>query len=111
MLASKHIICQVLLSRISIPLSSLTPCLDPFCYILFQITPDQFRTKDISGSDDLANMFDFFCRVDQRCSIDLTTQLNPRLRSLNDWLMQNMNAIDRAMDYQKSPLCQAMMGL
>ncbi|ELT96234.1 hypothetical protein CAPTEDRAFT_161267 [Capitella teleta] len=75
-----------------------------------QITSAQFRAFSVPGADDLANMFDFFCRVDQRTNLELTKQLNPSVRSLHQWLVDNQNAVIRAMDAQDAP-CKALMAL
>jgi hypothetical protein len=75
-----------------------------------QITSTQFRAQSFPGADDLANMFDFFCRVDQRTNLELTKQLNPEVRSLHRWLSDNLNAVLRAIDAQDAP-CQALMAL
>ena len=51
----------------------------------------------------MANMFDFYCRVDQRASIDLTKKLCPSVLSLEEWVMNNRDKIKDALDYPEMP--------
>jgi uncharacterized protein YbjT (DUF2867 family) len=57
------------------------------------IPPDAYRALGFPGSDDLGNMFqfkrdfnDYFCGAR---SIELSRALNPRLQTLDDWLVEN----------------------
>ncbi len=56
------------------------------------------RSQGFPGCQDLANMFDFYSRVDQRTNIDLTKRLYPGLQTLDQWLHANNPAIVRLFD-------------
>ena len=56
---------------------------------------DQMRCQGYPGASDLANMFDFYCRVDQRTNIHLTKKLNPNLRTFPEWIQDNLSTIKR----------------
>ena len=57
------------------------------------MTVDEMRQQGYPGASDLANMFDFYCRVDQRTNINLTRKLNPSLQTLDEWIQENLATI------------------
>ncbi len=61
------------------------------------VTPDTFRNFGFPGSDDLGNMFQFYRDFDTVCNdvrdVHASRQLNPQLKSFNQWLAQNGNKI------------------
>ncbi len=61
------------------------------------VTPDTFRNFGFPGSDDLGNMFQFYRDFDTVCNdvrdVHASRQLNPQLKSFNQWLSQNSNKI------------------
>ena len=75
--------------------------------LLFQLTIEQYRdlmlhmNKHNRSGEDHAHMFDFFIRVDQRCSIDNTKQLHPDLMNFEQWVCSNKDRIVAAL---KTPL-------
>ncbi|CAL1544457.1 unnamed protein product [Lymnaea stagnalis] len=57
-----------------------------------QLTVYDFSQKNSSvlkGCTDWANMFQFFQRVDQRYNLSVSKQLNPKLRSFDQWAQEN----------------------
>ncbi|KAK3774383.1 hypothetical protein RRG08_049039 [Elysia crispata] len=65
-----------------------------------QLTVHEFyqqRSCDLKGCIDWANMFQFFQRVDQRYNLSITKQMNPNLRSFEDWVKTNAQAINAAL--------------
>ncbi|RUS71668.1 hypothetical protein EGW08_020574, partial [Elysia chlorotica] len=65
-----------------------------------QLTVHEFyqqRSCDLKGCIDWANMFQFFQRVDQRYNLSITKQMNPGLRSFEDWVRSNAQAISAAL--------------
>ena len=58
------------------------------------------RCQGYPGASDLANMFDFYCRVDQRTKVHLTKKLNPSLRTFQEWIKDNLSLIKRVFTNQ-----------
>ena len=65
----------------------------------FQLTLQAYRQLPHAGSNDFANMFDFFTRVDQRSNLNLNRQLCPNLQSFDEWVAANRDNVIKAMDY------------
>ena len=61
------------------------------------VTPDTYRNFGFPGSDDLGNMFQYYRDFEKECNtvrdVDKTKELNPELKSYNDWLTQNAGKI------------------
>ncbi|GFS10880.1 NmrA-like family domain-containing protein 1 [Elysia marginata] len=65
-----------------------------------QLTVHEFyqnRSCDLKGCIDWANMFQFFQRVDQRYNLSITKQMNPNLKSFDDWVRANAQALNAAL--------------
>lgn len=78
----------------------LTRYLRPKVFKDKQLTVHEFyqhRSCDLKGCIDWANMFQFFQRVDQRYNLSITKQMNPNLKSFEDWVRINAQAINAAM--------------
>lgn len=63
------------------------------------VPPHVYRTLDVPGAEDLANMFQFkrdfeadFCRAR---SADVSRSLNPRLQTFDQWLAANRHRLHR----------------
>lgn len=62
-----------------------------------EVSPDTYRSFGFPGADDLGNMFqfkrdfnDYYCEIRDT---DRTRELNPELRSLDDWLAEHGHKI------------------
>ncbi|XP_077987091.1 nmrA-like family domain-containing protein 1 [Glandiceps talaboti] len=70
----------------------------PYIFRDAQITTDEFRrTSGREAADDYGNMFEFFQRVDQRHNMQLTKSLNPKLKTFEEWVRENVSAIRSAL--------------
>ncbi|KAK2140938.1 hypothetical protein LSH36_1201g00060 [Paralvinella palmiformis] len=69
--------------------TTFTNALRPYIFRDKQVTSQQFRDQGLPLSNDMANMFEFFCRVDQRASVDTTRKLHPTTQTLDQWLRTN----------------------
>lgn len=58
-----------------------------------QLTTYQFAQFGQPWSQDLANMFDFILRVDQRYNLQETRRLCPKTQSFEDWVKRNAGKI------------------
>lgn len=62
-----------------------------------KITPAQFRAFGFPGADDLGNMFQFYHDFDELCNstrnVNYSRELNPELKSFDQWLAQNAKLI------------------
>ena len=72
-------------------------------YLYPQVTVDDYRRYPFGGADDMATMFDFFVRVDQRASMDLTKKLNPEVQTFEQWVWSNSGNLGQALDYPSTP--------
>lgn len=61
------------------------------------VTPETFRNFGFPGSDDLGNMFQFYRDFEEVCNsvrdVQKTKQLNPDLKSFDQWLAANASRI------------------
>lgn len=73
------------------------------CFKDKQVTVDDYRRYPFGGADDMATMFDFFVRVDQRASMDLTKKLNPEVQTFEQWVWSNSGNLGQALDYPSTP--------
>jgi len=55
-----------------------------------EISPEQFRNLGFPGAEDLGNMFQFYRDFDDACNstrdVEYSKELNPELKSFNQWL-------------------------
>ncbi|XP_071111659.1 nmrA-like family domain-containing protein 1 [Haliotis cracherodii] len=75
----------------------LTTHLKPKTFKEKQISVNDYKMLDFPGVRDWANMFYFFCRVDQRYNVASTRQMNPNLLSFEDWVRQNVDVLHKAL--------------
>lgn len=68
-----------------------------------QVTIEQFTKRNHPGVHDMAAMFDFLVRMDQRASAEATQRLNPGIRSFPQWVHQNASSIHKALDFPTTP--------
>src|ERR1051326_3816755 len=66
--------------------------------VLFNnVTPETFRGFGFPGSDDLGNMFQFYRDFDDVCNgvrdVKFSKELNPELKSFDQWLAENAQKI------------------
>ncbi|WP_186757747.1 NmrA/HSCARG family protein [Echinicola salinicaeni] len=56
------------------------------------VSPDTYRSFDFPGADDLGNMFQFYRDFEDVCNrhrdVGLSKELNPELKTFNDWLIK-----------------------
>ncbi|GAB3665858.1 NmrA/HSCARG family protein [Echinicola sediminis] len=56
------------------------------------VSPDTYRSFDFPGADDLGNMFQFYRDFEKVCNSHrdeiLSKELNPELKTFNDWLSE-----------------------
>ncbi|KAH9500780.1 NmrA-like domain-containing protein 1 [Bulinus truncatus] len=74
----------------------LSKCFHPKVFKDKQVTPYEFqlrRSQELAGCSDLANMFQFFQRVDQRYNLSVSKQMNPRVTSFDDWVKNNKDKL------------------
>jgi uncharacterized protein YbjT (DUF2867 family) len=61
------------------------------------VTPDTFRAFGFPGADDLGNMFQFYRDFESACNrvrdIGVSRQLNPALKTFDQWLAENAERI------------------
>jgi uncharacterized protein YbjT (DUF2867 family) len=61
------------------------------------VTPETFRSFGFPGADDLGNMFQFYRDFEEvfksTRDVGLSKQLNPQLKSFEDWLSENARLI------------------
>lgn len=62
-----------------------------------KVTPAQFRAFGFPGADDLGNMFQFYHDFDTLCNstrdVNYSRELNPELKSFDQWLSENASKI------------------
>ena len=62
-----------------------------------KVTPAQFRAFGFPGADDLGNMFQFYHDFDTLCNttrdVNYSRELNPELKSFDQWLAANASKI------------------
>lgn len=62
-----------------------------------KITPEQYRGFGFPGADDLGNMFQFYHDFDNLCNttrdVNYSRELNPELKSFDQWLADNVARI------------------
>ncbi len=62
-----------------------------------EITPETYRSFGFPGADDMGNMFQFYRDFDQVCNsvrdVKLSKELNPDLKSFDNWLTENAQRI------------------
>lgn len=62
-----------------------------------EVTPETFRSFGFPGADDLGNMFQFYRDFEEVCTstrdINVSKQLNPALKSFDQWLAENAKRI------------------
>ena len=62
-----------------------------------EITPETYRSFDFPGADDMGNMFQFYRDFDEVCNsvrdVKLSKELNPELKSFNNWLTEKAQRI------------------
>jgi uncharacterized protein YbjT (DUF2867 family) len=62
-----------------------------------KVTPAQFRAFGFPGADDLGNMFQFYHDFDELCNstrnVNYSRELNPELKSFDQWLAVNAKLI------------------
>jgi hypothetical protein len=66
--------------------------------ILFNnVTPDTYRAFDFPGADEVGNMFQFYRDFDDVCNsvrdVHFSRQLNPELKTFEEWLSENAQLI------------------
>ena len=66
--------------------------------VLFNnVTPETYRGFGFPGSDDLGNMFQFYRDFDDVCNtvrdVKFSRELNPELKSFDEWLSKNVQKI------------------
>lgn len=72
----------------------LSRSLQPIKVVHRQITTDEFsRTCGLDGASDLASMFNFLLRVDQRHWTNSTRNIYPPVKSFQDWVTNNRNML------------------
>ncbi|MFD2247659.1 NmrA/HSCARG family protein [Pontibacter ruber] len=61
------------------------------------ISPETFRSFGFPGADDLGNMFQFYRDFDEVCNsvrdVTFSKELNPELKSFDEWLSENAKRI------------------
>lgn len=61
------------------------------------VTPETFRSFGFPGADDLGNMFQFYRDFEEDCNrvrdIGVSRQLNPELKTFDQWLAENAKRI------------------
>jgi hypothetical protein len=61
------------------------------------ITPETYRSFGFPGADDMGNMFQFYRDFDEVCNsvrdVSFSKELNPELKSFDQWLAQNAGKI------------------
>ena len=57
-----------------------------------------------AGVEDYTNMYNFYMRVDQKASRELTERLYPGLQTLESWVARNVHKLCNAMTYPASPV-------
>jgi uncharacterized protein YbjT (DUF2867 family) len=61
------------------------------------VTPEAYRAFGFPGADDLGNMFQFYRDFEDVCNkvrdVSFSRQLNPELKSFDNWLAKNANKI------------------
>lgn len=65
-----------------------TRAADPQHLFCLQTTPEEYEKLSFPGARDLANMFRFYTLKPDR-DIELTLRLNPKARTLEQWLEQH----------------------
>jgi uncharacterized protein YbjT (DUF2867 family) len=62
-----------------------------------EVTPETYRSFGFPGADDLGNMFQFYRDFEEVCTsardINVSKQLNPALKSFDQWLAENAKRI------------------
>ena len=62
-----------------------------------EISPDEYRSFEFPGADDLGNMFQFYRDYAEECnnlrSVEVSRKLNPELMSFKEWLAENTDRI------------------
>jgi uncharacterized protein YbjT (DUF2867 family) len=62
-----------------------------------EVSPDQYRGFGFPGADDLGNMFQFYRDFEEDClavrDLSFSKELNPELKSFDDWLVDNAQRI------------------
>ena len=62
-----------------------------------EITPETYRSFGFPGADDMGNMFQFYRDFDQVCNsvrdVRFSKELNPELKSFDNWLTENAQRI------------------
>lgn len=66
--------------------------------VLFNnVTPDTFRDFGFPGAEELGNMFQFYRDFDEECNsvrnVNFSRELNPKLKSFQQWLSKNAQRI------------------
>jgi lactate dehydrogenase-like 2-hydroxyacid dehydrogenase len=66
--------------------------------VLFNnVTPDAFRSFGFPGAEELGNMFQFYRDFDKECNnvrdVNFSRELNPKLKSFQQWLSENAQRI------------------
>jgi lactate dehydrogenase-like 2-hydroxyacid dehydrogenase len=66
--------------------------------VLFNnVTPDAFRSFGFPGAEELGNMFQFYRDFDKECNsardVNFSRELNPELKSFQQWLSENAKRI------------------
>ncbi|WP_215225721.1 NmrA/HSCARG family protein [Echinicola shivajiensis] len=65
--------------------------------IFNNVSPETYRSFDFPGADDLGNMFQFYRDFEEVCNrhrdVALSKELNPELKSFDDWLKQYGNKV------------------
>ncbi|MDX5419565.1 MAG: NmrA/HSCARG family protein [Hymenobacteraceae bacterium] len=61
------------------------------------VSPEEFRNFGFPGADDLGNMFQFYRDFDEVCNsvrdVSFSRELNPELKSFDEWLAENASRI------------------
>ena len=63
----------------------------------YEVSPEQYRAFGFPGSDDLGNMFQFYRDFDKVCNevrdVSFSRELNPELKSFDQWLAENADKL------------------
>ncbi|CAE1167762.1 unnamed protein product [Acanthosepion pharaonis] len=74
----------------------LTNSLRPIEFKHKQITPNEFsKIHALDSASDVASMFSFLLRVDQRHWTETTRNIYPHVRSFQEWVTSNQNMLRR----------------
>lgn len=73
--------------------AEFTRYLKPLTFRDKPITVNDYKKKGEAWSVDFGNMFEFFCRKDQRYQLQHTKELYPEVQSLRQWVEKNADKL------------------